>query len=74
MLPLNSKLIKASEGETTITTDSTSFSVYTTYRKTAQMLEREFPDYYELAPDGASAIVDCVPIKLITKLRLSKLK
>lgn len=76
MHQLNSRLISAQECESTVTIDhhEATFSVYTTAKRVATMLQEQFPSYYTLAADGASAIVECVPVSQLCRLHLSKFK
>lgn len=76
MLQLSARHISQEENETVINVSyaSGTFSVYTTALRTSNMLKERFPEYYELAKDGASATANQIPLELITKLQLSKLK
>ncbi len=72
----NNALVSVEERETTINVDHYTkvFHVYTTNKGVANMLKKQFPDYFHLSGDKTAAFVDNVPVELITKLHLSKLK
>lgn len=72
----NNSLVSVEERETTIDVDHCTnvFHVYTTNKGVANMLKRQFPDYFELAKDKAAATANSIPLELITKFHLSKLK
>lgn len=72
----NNAIVSVEERETTINVDhyANVFHVYTTNKAAANMLKRQFPDYFELSKDKASATVNSVPVAFITKIHLSKMK
>jgi hypothetical protein len=76
MYRLNPTKVSAVENETSLTIDhyTQTFCCYTTSAKVARMLERQFKEYYSLAPDEASATANDVPVQYLCKLHLSSLK
>ena len=75
-LRLNCALVGAEENETIININhhGKTFSIYTTSLKASRELERLLTSYYVLAPDGASATANDVPITFLTKLRFSRFR
>jgi hypothetical protein len=76
MQQMNYRVITAEENETTLNVDhyNETFSIYTTAKRVASMLKKQFPSFYKEAEDKASATANDVPVSQITKVRLSSLK